>query len=142
LCEFSEADSTNAYGSCTLPEISTTYSDANYNIQSTSLLKTGMYIGNRPTVKDPSKMFDGDVLIHYNDFRAKSWYGMKFKVGYVGVLDKVKYFVPGDKTKSHYIGNLVLQGTNDGWTTVVDLYTVEDTVSSGWNTVEFKDAAT
>lgn len=96
MCEFSEADSTNAFGSCTLPDVSTTHSDANYNLQASGLLKTGMYIGNRPTVKDPSKMFDGDLLVTYNDFRKTSWYGMKFKAGYVGVLDKAKYYVPGD----------------------------------------------
>jgi hypothetical protein len=142
LCEFSEADSTNAYGSCTLPAISTTYSDSSYNIQKSGHLKTGMYIGHRPTVKDPAVMFDDDLLIHFNDYRKNSWFGMKFKAGYVGVLDKVKYYVPGDKSKSYYVNNLVLQGTNDDWTTVVDLFTVPDTVNSGWNTAEFTDAAT
>ena len=101
-----------------------------------------MYIGNRPTVKDPSKMFDGDLLVTYNDFRKTSWYGMKFKAGYVGVLDKAKYYVPGDKNKDNYIGNLILQGTNDDWATFENLYTVEDSVSSGWNSVEFNDVAT
>jgi hypothetical protein len=87
-------------------------------------------------------MFDDDLLIHFDDFRKDSWFGMKFKAGYVGVLDKVKYYVPGDKSKSYYVNNLVLQGTNDDWTTVVDLFTVPDTVNSGWNTAEFTDAAT
>jgi len=63
-----------------------------------------MYIGHRPDVKDPSVMFDDDLLVHFNDYRADSWFGMKFKTGYVGVLDKIKFYVPGDQKKSNYIG--------------------------------------
>ena len=49
-------------------------------------------------------MFDDDLLVHFNDYRADSWFGMKFKTGYVGVLDKIKFYVPGDQKKSNYIG--------------------------------------
>jgi len=87
-------------------------------------------------------MFDGDLLIQFDATAKDSWFGMKFKTGYVAVLDKVKYYVPGENLKSYYINNTVLQGTNDDWTTVVDIYTVEDTVSSGWNYVNFEDPAT
>jgi len=87
-------------------------------------------------------MFDGDLLMMFGDKAAGAYFGMKFKTGYVGVLDKAKFFVPGVNLKSYYIDNTVLQGTNDDWATNDELYVVEDTVSSGWNYVEFNDAAT
>jgi len=87
-------------------------------------------------------MFDGDLLMMFGDKAAGAYFGMKFKTGYVGVLEKIKFFIPGDKAKSYYIDNTVLQGTNDDWATFTDIYTVEDTVSSGWNYVNFEDPTT
>jgi len=87
-------------------------------------------------------MFDGDLLMMFGDKAAGAYFGMKFKTGYVGVLDKAKFFVPGVNLKSYYIDNTVLQGTNDDWATFTDIYTVEDTVSSGWNYVNFEDPTT
>jgi len=141
LCAFSEADSTSAHGSCTLPEVSTSYSDTNYGIQTSHQLDSGVYISHHAS-KDPAPMFDGDLLIQFTAAGADSWFGMKFKTGYVAVLDKVKYFVPGENLKSFYINNTVLQGSNDDWATAVDIYTAPDTVSSGWNYVNFEDPAT
>lgn len=35
--------------------------------------------------------------------------------------------------KSVYNGNLKLQGSNDGWATIKDIYTVRDELHEGWN---------
>lgn len=68
--------------------------------------------------------------------------GMNFKTGYKGVLGKVKYYVPGERAKSYYINKLTFQGSNDDWATHTDLFTVDDTVSSGWNYVAYDDPLT
>lgn len=68
--------------------------------------------------------------------------GMNFKTGYKGVLDKVKYYVPGERAKSYYINKLTFQGSNDDWTTHDNLFTLDDTVSSGWNYVTYDDPLT
>lgn len=68
--------------------------------------------------------------------------GMNFKTGYRGVLDKVKYYIPGDRAKSYYINYLTFQGSNDDWATHDDIFTVDDTVSSGWNYMTYDDPLT
>lgn len=104
LCVFSEADSTSAAGSCTLPEVSTSYSDTNFNIQTSHQLDSGVYTSHF-SGWPPGPMFDGDVLVPWGATGEKSYFGMKFKKGYVAVLDKVKYYVPGEYLKSNYINN-------------------------------------
>ena len=39
-------------------------------------------------------MFDGDVLVPWGATGEKLYFGIKFKKGYVAVLDKFKYYVP------------------------------------------------
>jgi len=87
-------------------------------------------------------LFDQDLLVYFSEHWADCYMGMNFKTGYKGVLDKVKYYVPGERAKSYYINKLTFQGSNDDWTTHDDLFTLDDTVSSGWNYVTYDDPLT
>lgn len=84
-------------------------------------------------------MFDGDTLLQWGATGANAWFGMAFREGYVGQLSKIKYYVPGENSKDDYIDNTMFQGSNDGstWDT---LFTVDDTVASGWNYRTWDDA--
>jgi hypothetical protein len=105
------------------------------------VLRTGDYISNRDKY-DPTMLFDQDLLVYFPEGRADCYMGMNFKTGYKGVLDKVKYYVPGDRAKSNYIHKLTFQGSNDNWATHTDLFLVDDAVSSGWNYVTYDDIST
>jgi len=65
---------------------------------------------------------------------------MEFREGYVGILDKVKYYldVKRDKTK-YYVDKLKFQGSNDGGITFTDIFVSDFNVHSGWNYVEWPE---
>lgn len=62
---------------------------------------------------------------------------MKFREGYIGVLDKVKYYLAVDRNKqTYYDGHLKFQGSNDG-VTFTDIFTADNNAHTGWNYVEW-----
>jgi hypothetical protein len=97
---------------CRLPQLSTIYSNSNFNISTLNVLKSGKYFGSG---SNPELAFDGSWINTYQDTSANCYVGTEFKQGFVGILSRVKYFLPAGP-KINIPGNLVFQGSNDGIT--------------------------
>lgn len=62
------------------------------------------------------------------------------KPGFVFGVEQVKIFLNNLNDKSPYTdGNLVLLGSNDEGVTTTELYSFDDTIHEGWNTVDWRD---
>jgi hypothetical protein len=137
-CSLSEEDSTAQLASCNLPSISTTYSDANFEIQTPHKL-SGVWTSSN---NDHAKLVDGNIHTQNSDWNADCHATMELRAGYIGTLDKIRYFLPADMDKeTYFISFLKFQGSDDG-TTFTDLFEVDSNARSGWNTVEWDDPAT
>ena len=104
-CILSEEDSTPTKTVCKLPSISTSYSDANFQISTpTENLTSGIYFG---TAEDNSTAFDGVLTNTIVDESEPCNVGMTFKEGHVGMLSQVKYFMPTLTNKANLVNNTV-----------------------------------
>ena len=65
---------------------------------------------------------------------------MAFKENHVGVVSEVKFFINNLASKTPFVNNLKLQGSDDG-TTFTDLYTVGPEIHEGWNMIDFEDGS-
>lgn len=106
-CTIVEADSDKDSTVCILPPVSTKYSDKNFNIEKVRHLKTGLYFQKRSS-NNLNTLFDGDLVVHYDDHKVDCHVGMKFKDGYVGIINKIKFFIPQEIPNSEYVNNLVI----------------------------------
>jgi len=66
---------------------------------------------------------------------------MYFKEGYVGIISKIKFYIPTDTAVANFIDLMHIQGSNDD-VTYDTLFTPDLAMSAGWNYVEFSDPAT
>lgn len=137
-CVFSESDSTSAKTVCKVPEISTTYSDENFQISKVSEnLNSGVFFG---TSGNPKIAFDGSVTNTLSDTKAPCHIGMEFKEGHVGMLSQIKYFMPTLNDKTVFVGKTKFQGSNDG-VTYTDLFTIDENLHEGYNYQYWEDPA-
>jgi hypothetical protein len=91
-CVLSESDSDSSIAKCTLPKMSTVYSNENFGIETESDdLDSGKYFG---TAEDIEIAFDGSLLTTPEDESEECVLGMAFKEGHVGLLSQVKFFLP------------------------------------------------
>ena len=58
----------------------------------------------------------------WNDTAANCFFGISFKLGYIGVITEVKYFMT-TFVKTNFVGKLKFQGSNDG-ITYTDIFIV------------------
>jgi hypothetical protein len=117
---FDELTSTATVTNCKVPKISTSYSNQEFEIAKKSEnLKANILFG---TATDYELAFDDKLLIPPTDTSSTCNLGMQFKVGHVGMLSQVKYFMKDIvTTKSNFLSSTKFQGSTDG-TTYTDLF--------------------
>lgn len=90
-CVIQEDQSTSTTVKCSLPNLSTIYSNENFGIALESEdLDSGHYFG---TAEDNSIAFDGNLLVPTTDDSNTCIIGMAFKENHVGMISQVKYFM-------------------------------------------------
>jgi len=133
-CQLDSSASSASQATCRLPMLPTTYSVSNYMVEEAKVLNASSY--------SPSDnyldLFDYVLTVDHSDSASSDCeMGMTFKDGYQVVLTEAKLFINTLLDKTPYVGNLVFQGSNDGWTTSTDLYTFDVNVHEGWNYIRF-----
>ena len=79
-----------------LPTMATEYSDATFGTQSPSNLKP-FKLSSSGTTHDA--LFDGDLFSQNLDNSKPCFIDMEFREGYIGVLDRVKYYLAVNRNK-------------------------------------------
>jgi hypothetical protein len=102
-CEYDDAASSDSIAACRVPPVSTLYSDTTFGIQSSRALY-GFVTGSSGQI---DKAFDKDLSTINEDYAANCYVAVEFKTGHVGVLDKVKYYLPSKVGKDAYTDFLV-----------------------------------
>ena len=98
------AESTDTVAKILLPAVSTAYSDSTFGIQQQRNLVPEKISSSGTS---HSKLFDGDLFTQNTDNTAGCYIDMEFRTGYIGVLDKVKYYLAVDRNKqTYYDGHL------------------------------------
>jgi hypothetical protein len=100
-CLFDESTSSATVAKCKVPRLSTIYSNENFEISGESEnLKSGNYFG---TASNYLIAFDNMMLMKPTDTSSTCYLGMQFKVGHVGVLSQVKYFMKDISSKALFV---------------------------------------
>lgn len=76
-------------------------------------------------------VWDGSHQNGWTSNTKNCFFGTSFRVGYVGVLNEVKYFM-NRFLKAKFVGLLKFQGSKDG-ITYTDIFTVGQEIHEGWN---------
>jgi hypothetical protein len=117
-----------------LPSVSTEYSDSSFGIQTARNLKP-FKLSSSGTSHDA--LFDGDLFTQNLDNSNPCFIDMEFREGYIGVLDKVKYYLAVNRNKEqYYVDHLKFSGSDDG-TTWTEIFTADLNAHTGWNYVEW-----
>ena len=129
ICEFQESDSSSSVSKCSVPPLSTEYSNENFKIATeTEDLKAGSYFGSNGNF---ARVFDNNNLNHASDGNQNCWVGMDFGADHVGMISQVKYFMQ-NFDKSKMVGVLRFQGSTDG-ELYSTLFVADDNIHEGWN---------
>jgi hypothetical protein len=132
-CVYDDASSDASIAKCTLSQLSTLYSDANYNIsEMTEDLKTGKPFG---TLKNNTIPFDDTLVVKPQEdsqVGGLCFVGVGFKAGHVAMMRQVKWFLGDIADKTVYEDITKFQGSNDN-STWTDLFTMGDGTHEGWN---------
>jgi hypothetical protein len=130
---FDNEISTDSISKCFLPDLSTTYSNENFNISEPSDdLQTGVFWS---TYENTMAAFD-DVMTDSlsNGASGECNVGMAFKPGHIGLVSSIKWFMGdianGDTT--YLQDNLIFQGSMDN-VTYTDIFKVDLNIHEGWN---------
>jgi hypothetical protein len=136
-CQFLAADSTASSAWCSLPPVSTTYSNENFAIAEMSEdLKAPITFGTNGFAE---AAFDNNNLNNAGDDSVSCNIGVQFKDGHVGMISQVRYFLKEhDPTK--FINITTFQGSMDG-VSYTDLFQADENVHEGWNYFNWEDAA-
>jgi hypothetical protein len=104
-CELVASDSVSGTTVCKVPSVSTTYSNENFKIEVPSeSLNSGVYFGNNG---DSAKLaFDNQIITKYESDSKVCYVGMQFKLGYVGMLEQVKFFLKEIPNRISFVYNL------------------------------------
>ena len=132
-CVFDEETSTATVTKCKVPQLSTVYSNENFEISKISENLKGKTFG----TDDYELAFDDVLILGSDALNGNCNLGMEFKEGHVGLLSQVKYFLKGI-SKPRMVDRTKFQGSMDG-VTYVDLFTLTDQVHEGWNYVNWED---
>lgn len=85
--------------------------------------------------------FDGNNVPGITGSTNGCYAGVEFGTGYVGVLESTKFFMDYF-TRANLVDNLVLQGSNDAFSSeVVDILTVSEEIHEGWNMYDLSATA-
>ena len=95
-------DSTAETAKLVLPAVSTVYSDTSFGIQTLHNLKP-FKLSSTGTTHD--MLFDGDLFSMHTDNTADCKIDMEFREGYIGILEKVKYYLAVNRNKATYYVN-------------------------------------
>jgi hypothetical protein len=102
-CAYLSSSSTSTIAKCSLPSVSTTYSNQNFGISTESEdLRAEKYFGSNANF---AKAFDNNNLNNAGDMSTDCHIGGEFKTGFIGLLSQVKYFIH-DLVKENYSGML------------------------------------
>jgi len=137
-CEYDEDNSDDATTSCTIPALSTLYSDSTFSISEESNDLIGEVNFGTASDTDISVAFDGDLTVEFDSDTAECYIGTAFKEGHIGYLSTVKWFIGEISDKTILSGVTTFQGSDDD-TTYVDLFTLDDNVHEGWNYYNWED---
>lgn len=139
MCVYNPEESTGEVASCTLPKLSTVYSDATFTIEE---LKDDL----RPravfgTLVDNNIPFDDVLVIHPEEdemIEEQCFIGWNYKAEHVGLLRQVKWFMKDVQDKTLFTDEVVFQGSNDN-TTWTDIFTMDESIHDGWNYVTWTE---
>ena len=81
-------------------------------------------------------MFDGSNQNGWTSEAAKCFFGTSFKVGYIGVISEVKYFM-SRFNRTNFVDKLRFEGSQDG-ITYSTIFTVSQEIHEGWNTYNYQ----
>lgn len=128
ICIISEADSTASVTTCELSSLATLYSATNYN------MTTNNYLLGTPFASNASlsmAVWDNNLQKGFTDGAKNCFFGTAFRVGYVGLVNEVKFFMTRF-TRSNFVSRLVFQGSMDG-KTYTNIFIVGNEIHEGWN---------
>lgn len=128
VCTLSEADSTDSFTSCVVPTLATLYSATHFN------MTTNNYLLGTPFASNASlamAVWDNNLQQGFTDVVKNCYFGTAFRVGYVGLVNEVKFFMTRF-TRSNFVNRLVFQGSMDG-KTYNNIFTVGQEIHEGWN---------
>ena len=74
----------------------------------------------------------------YEDSSATCFIEVQFKESYAVVLDSIKFFINNLNDNTPFVGNLVLQGSDDG-AVYDDLWTIDANIHEGWNSMSWEE---
>ena len=91
---------------------------------------------------DNSRLNDGENTQDSEDSTSSGCYAeVTARSGFTYAIDEVKIFLNNLLDKAPYTGgNLIIQGSNDGGSSFMDLYSYDEEIHEGWNAVNFKDS--
>ena len=137
LCKIDTAASTASQVKCTLPPMATTASIDQFKIVSESYI-SGVAFSSRPTDEQATmSVWDGSHQNGWRDNAANCFFGTAFRLGYIGVLNEVKYFMSrfvrsNFEFKLRFEGSMT--GASNSWVTI---FTVGREIHEGWNYYNF-----
>jgi hypothetical protein len=102
ICIISEADSNDSVTSCQLTALATLYSASQYN------MTTNNYLIGTPFASNTSltmAVWDNDLQNGFTDPARYCFFGTGFRVGYVGLVNEVKFFM-NRFTRSNFVNKL------------------------------------
>lgn len=134
-CPYDEDSSTDAIMACSLPPLSTIYSDTYYTISEETNDLQGEYFG---SASDNSVAFDDDLTVDFASDTAECYLGMAFAESHIGYLSGVRWFIVEIDDKSVFSGITTFQGSDDD-STYTDLFTLDGNVHEGWNYYSWDD---
>lgn len=132
LCEFVDTDSSSTEIVCTVPRLSTTYSNTEFGIMTESSdLKSSL---DADECTDVPSVFDDDLTVPYvadsNNCEINYW----FKEDHVGLISQVRFFIPvaTDSILDKMTDSLTFSGSDDG-VTFTQLFVADQNIHEGWN---------
>jgi len=138
-CEFNEEASSASSVKCSVPAVSTKFSDNTHGIQVSHKLSGFKVSGSSGNVTEAMKVFDDNIHYPYEDDSNDCHVTAEFMAGHVAILDKVKIFLDNDFNKEDfYVNKLKIQGSADG-STWTDIETADNNVRTGWNYFEWEE---
>jgi len=92
------------------------------------------------TGADMTSLNDGVNTKDSIDSTASGCYAeVTARAGFVYIIDEVKIFLNNLNNKAPYTAdNLKIQGSNDAGSTFTDLYSYDETIHEGWNSVDWR----
>jgi hypothetical protein len=81
-------------------------------------------------------VFDGMNPNGWKSEAKDCYFGTYFREGYIGFIVEARYFM-NRFTRSNFVGNLRLEGSQDGLT-YTTIFTVGEEIHEGWNYYTFE----